>query len=459
MKKIWVKKNASVLLLSFLSVAISLSFLRESPGRSISLAVLISTLPLFYLLTENLSLSFLLFLLLALPFNITYQLPVSFEKSLVEGISVNYLIPTLSILDFGIGIFLIILIMKRRKDLKKVWKDYKYPLTFLILFLLFHNIVLRNPLVLLSSLRIFSYSLTLPILFNQWEREKEQINYKYISIILLLSVTIQGLLGLSQFHRGSSMGLNFLGESQGVAGLVGSSFVSLGGEVFLRASGTFPHPNILAGFFLLALYFAYDIAKKTEKKERLIAYLTMVFSTIFVLFTFSRITIFLFFLSICVFLLSRIYLKRKHMSFTLPLLFERFLNIFSLEDSSWIDRINLAKASFVVIKNNWILGVGSGNFVKGMEGFSPVTSRSMPLLQPVHNIFLLLFSEIGILGVFSLGYFLFEILKKNYKRVTLFGVLIFFSVFVIGMFDHYFVSLPQGEVMFLLFLFLGVISS
>lgn len=459
MKKIWVKKNASVLLLSFLSVAISLSFLRESPGRSISLAVLISTLLLFYLLTENLSLSFLLFLLLALPFNITYQLPVSFEKSLVEGISVNYLIPTLSILDFGIGIFLTILIMKRRKDLKKVWKDYKYPLTFLILFLLFHNIVLRNPAVLLSSLRIFTYSLTLPILLNQWKREKEKINYKYISIILLLSVTIQGLLGLSQFLRGSSMGLNFLGESQGVAGLVGSSFVSLGGEVFLRASGTFPHPNILAGFFLLALYFAYDIAKKTEKKERLIAYLTMVFSTIFVLFTFSRITIFLFFVSICVFLLSRIYLKRKHMSFTLPLLFERFLNIFSLEDSSWVDRINLAKASFVVIKNNWILGVGSGNFVKGMEGFSPVTSRSLPLLQPVHNIFLLLFSEIGILGVFSLGYFLFEILKKNYKRVTLFGVLIFFSVFVIGMFDHYFVSLAQGEVMFLLFLFLGVMSN
>ena len=121
--------------------------------------------------------------------------------------------------------------------------------------------------------------------------------------------------------------------------------------------------------------------------------------------------------------------------------------------------MNLAKASFVVVKQKWVSGTGLGNYVKGMEGFFPTTSRFMPLLQPVHNVFLLLVAELGVFGLSSYIYLCFEIVRRNYKKITIYGVLLVFSLLVIGMLDHYFVSLPQGQMMFFLFAFLLFIES
>ena len=459
MKKIFIKKNILLFVLLLLIIGVSLSFLGESVGRAISLAVLVSTIPLVYLFTQNLSFSLLIFLMLSIPFNITYQLPFSFEKSLVDGISVNYLIPTLSILDFGLGIFFVMVITKKSQILKEVFLKYRYSLSIFVLFLLIQNVILHNPLVILNSLRFLLYILTFLILLHLWKTEKKKVNYKFTSIILLLSVLFQGIVGLLQFFKGSSLGLNCLGESKMAAGLVGSSFVGLGEEVFLRASGTFPHPNILAGFFLLVMLFAVFLTKKLQKNQKFITYLTIFLSSIFVIFTFSRIVIFLFVLIFLVLFISKLLLKKKHLSFSLPLIFERFLNVFSKEDYSWVDRINLTKASFTVIKQNWLLGTGLGNYVKHMEDFWPTTTRSLPLLQPVHNIFLLLFSELGIFGILSYLVLLIDIFRKNYKKATLFSFLILFSLFIIGMFDHYLVSLPQGQVMFFFLIFLAIVES
>lgn len=459
MKKIFIKKNVPLFVLFFVVIGISLSFLGESAGRSLALAVLTTSLILAYLFTENLTFSLLLFLILALPFNITYQLPFGFEKSLVDGISVNYLVPTISILDMSLGIFFVIIITKKSQILKEVFREYKYPLIIFSLFLIIQNIILKNPLAILSSLRLLLYVNVFLILLKLWKMERKGVNYKFTSITLLLSVLFQGITGLLQFLKGSSLGLNFLGESQGAAGLVGSSFVGIGGEVFLRASGTFPHPNILAGFFLLSFFLAIFLTKRLQKNHKIITFFTIALSFIFTIFTFSRVVILLFFLVFIVFFLSKIFFKKENLSFSFPLIFERFLNVFSKEDSSWIDRVNLAKASFVVIKKNLFLGTGLGNYVKGMEGFFPTTSRSMPLLQPVHNIFLLLLSELGIFGFSAYIYLFWEIFRKNHKKITIYGTLILMAIFTIGMFDHYFISLPQGQIIFFLFLFLAIIES
>lgn len=459
MKKIFIKKNTILFIILFLVIGISLSFLRESVGRSISLALIISSFVVTYLFTENLSFSLLVFLLLALPFNITYQLPYSFEKSLVDGISVNYLIPTLSILDFGLGIFFLIVITKKLENLKVVFKKYWKPLFLFFSFLLIQNIILKNPIVLLSSLRTLLYVNTFLIFLDLWKKDGKKVNYKFLSILLFLVVLFQGIIGFLQFFKGSSLGLDFLGESRGVAGLVGSSFVGLGGQVFLRAGGTFSHPNVLGGFLLLALFFSIFLTKKLHKYYKIIPYLTIIFSSIFLIFTFSRSTIFLFFMTLVVLFISKVFCKKKYHSFSFLLIFERFFGIFSGDDSGWIDRVNLAKASFVVIKQKWISGTGLGNYVKGMEGFFPTTSRFMPLLQPVHNVFLLLVAELGVFGFTSYIYLFFEIARKNYKKITIYGILLILSLFIIGIFDHYFVSLPQGHMMFFLFAFLLFIES
>jgi hypothetical protein len=80
------------------------------------------------------------------------------------------------------------------------------------------------------------------------------------------------------------------------------------------------------------------------------------------------------------------------------------------------------------------------------------------LLQPVHNIFLLVAAEIGLVCLTLFMIFLW----KTYKNIRLQRILpthvlsmLFFSVLFLGMFDHYFLTLQQGRL--LLSLILGII--
>jgi len=72
----------------------------------------------------------------------------------------------------------------------------------------------------------------------------------------------------------------------------------------------------------------------------------------------------------------------------------------------------------------------------------PRSSSGILLLQPVHNVFLLILSEIGLIG-FSLFSTLLYFFFKN-REWSLRFVMGLVAVFIIGIFDHYLFSLPQG---------------
>ena len=462
------KKEFLFIVLVFLFfLAISPVLLRESPLKTFVIFLsLISWLGLF-IYTKNILLSSILYIFLVLPFNITLQLPLSVEifnteillaDPFVEGIYVNYLVPTLSILDLGIVLALgSVLITKGFSFYKDIFKNIKNGLVLLLGFLIIQNILLSNFNSLLFSFRLFSLILLFLSLLKIAKEEKldKALKKKLVNsviVILLSNVLIQGLIGVAQFKRGSSLGIYFLGESNIVSGMMGSSFVELSGQVFLRAYGTFPHPNVLGGFLLLAIFFGIDI----YKRKKILGSLLIAISFLSIMFTFSRISILLAVVVILFFLSKEILFKNKsllNISFS-PLLMERFQNLFSSGDRSWSERLELVKASFRVIKENWLIGIGGGNFVKGMEGMIPRTSNGLLLTQPVHNIFLLYISEFGILGFILIGYVLFYGIVENFKKVSLYGLLILFVIILIGFFDHYLVSLPQGMVIFFSFLYL-----
>lgn len=452
-----------------LFLASSPILLNESPLKS--LVIFLSLILWFglFIYTKNILLSSLLYIFLVLPFNLTLQLPLYVEifntgallaQPFVEGVYVNYLVPTLSILDLGIILSLgSILITKGFSFYKLLFKNLKNGLLFLLVFLFVQNIILLDINSLLFSLRLFSLILLFLSLLEIKKREvlDETIKKRVLNVgsgILLTNVLIQGILGVVQFKRGSSLGINFLGESEIISGMMGSSFVELSGQVFLRAYGTFPHPNVLGGFLLLAIF----VGMYLYKREKIIGSLLIMLSSLFMVFTFSRISLLLAMVVIFVFIAKEVLFKRGRFLLSIsfpPLLMERFQNLFNSGDRSWSERVDLIKASFMVIKENWLLGIGGGNFVKGMEGMVPRTSRGILLTQPVHNIFLLCISEFGILGFVLIFYVLFYGIVKNIKRITLYGILILFVIIVIGFFDHYLFSLPQGMVIFFLFLFLS----
>jgi len=445
-----------------LGILLSLLFCSENSGRLIVILLSFVFLLFSYFFTKNLLLSSLLYIFLILPINITFQLPQSVQlfgnniqlsNPYVDGVYVNYLVPTLSFLDLGSVLFLSSSFLQNGgKKFVEILKKYGIVLPLFVVFLFLQSIFLKNSLSILNSVRLILYILTFLSLIDFFKEGKKKYA-KTILLVSIISVLIQGIVGIMQFRNGSSLGLSFLGESQVVSGMQGSSFVTLGGEVFLRAYGTFPHPNLFAGYLLFNILLALSFLNTKRKELKLLSSVLLLCSFVPLLFTFSRISIFLSVVVLIVYFGKNI-LKGKLLVFSLPLFLERFTNLFSSGDTSWEDRINLAKSSIAIIKENWLSGIGMGNFVKGMEGVAPRSVNSVLLLQPVHNFFLLVFSELGVVGFGLYLWLLVSVCKKNIVKFTLFSVLVLICIFVLISFDHYTVSLPQGIMLFFFLLLL-----
>ena len=379
-----------------------------------------------------------LFLLALLPFNITLQQP-NFNVY-IQGLSSNYIVPTLSIIDAFV--FLILLFSFKEKKLEKNTRIF---FTVFFLFLTTKAFLDNNLLSTLLIYRMFFYALAITYVVKYFPFKK---NLKTISPILFISILIQSLIGFLQFHYGHSLGLHFLGESNLVKGMLGTSFINLNEILFLRAYGTFPHPNILAGFCLSVLFFSTAYIKK----ER-INVITAVLTTILIFLTFSRVVILLaVFLWIGFFLfhIKECFEKKKSIKlFTIyPIFLTRFLNLFFGNDGSFTDRIELLKTSREILRNYPYFGIGVGNFVRGIDYYPVYTAGGFLLLQPVHNVFLLILAEYGMVFGIPLIALILTILIKAFLRGNLlikYGV---FSILVIASFDHYLITLPQGLLLF-----------
>ena len=460
MKKFVNKKNLFVLVIVLLAT-IFLSFLiKESVERTIFIFLTLFIWLSIFLYTKDLVLSSLLYILIVLPFNVTMQLPLTveifntqilFPPPFVNGIYVNYLVPTISIIDISIILFLLsLLIQKGLSFYWEIFKNIKNGLFIFLLYLIIQNIFLSNLLNTFNSFRIFFYLLAI-ISSVIYYKEKNLRKLLFpASFIFFLNVLVQGVIGLTQVLRGASLGLKFLGESQVVSGMQGSSFITLGGRAFLRAYGTFSHPNVFAGFLILAILIGIACSRKFSG----LGISLIILSFCFLLLTFSRSALLLGLLILIILLVRGVYKARSEMFSITPLLFlERFGNLLEGGDSSWTERVALFKASMEVIKENFLLGTGVGNFVRAMGDYSPRTSRGILLLQPVHNIFVLTFAELGIFGFLGFFYILVRTFLENVKKVTYFKVAVLLSILIIGFWDHYLFSLPQGLAIFM-FLYL-----
>jgi O-antigen ligase len=105
-----------------------------------------------------------------------------------------------------------------------------------------------------------------------------------------------------------------------------------------------------------------------------------------------------------------------------------------------IERIKLANVSAIIFSDNYLFGIGLGNFINSLFDLYP--KYTSWLLQPVHNIFLLILTETGLYGlIFSFVLFTKIIYKSLQNKYLLIGVLI---IMISGMFDHYHLTLQQN---------------
>ena len=387
---------------------------------------------------------FFLFLLL-LPSQLGKHFFLDF--SYLSGVRVDYLAPTVYLTD--IIVFLLTVV-----NLKIILKFFKNKKVLLSLLLLVINIWLsRLPVI---SFYWFIKIIEFLIIFSLAKKILVTLKEKYILVALLISGSFELFLSLIQLiNKHSVQGVfYYFGERLLSLSTPGVAKATIQGVEFLRPYGTFSHPNSLAGFFLL-LYFLVLTYKKFNRYLAL-KYLFLFISSILVFISFSKVAIVSFLiLTTCYLILNtKLSCRLCKIARVLVLFIVSLIILSAATDPLTVNkRIELMKNSVTIILRYPVQGVGLGSYLIEQAKFS---SRFYLFFnQPVHNIFLLFISEMGlIIGGFLLYRLIDQLIQR---RLTKGQWLLIFVIIFTGFFDHYWLTLQQNFL--LMGLVMGVILS
>lgn len=403
----------------------------------------------FWLLNQknNPALFFFYLLILFLPLQVGKHFWP--KQAFVYGLRIDYLSPTLYLTDILILIILIDVFIRKVKN-RNLFKSLASRSTKIIvaisLLLLASALFSKNQVVAIYGIIKFLEFLFLALFIAKKIRPHSTMYF-----LMAVSVTYEGLIAIMQFINQRSLGgiFYYFGERTFTGQTPGIANASLGGELILRAYGTFSHPNVLAGF--LVIFMSVILANMVKKnKFQFIQWLSIIIGSIALFLTLSRIAIILWLVAIFLILITK-YKLNKIIILLIPLilgvfflspLYLRFVNL-TLGNESISNRIILIDASIKMFNKSPLLGVGLNNFIVNIPEVIKITSTS--LLQPVHNIYLLILSEVGLFGIIvflGLLYFSFKSVSKN-SPFFLSLVLIL----ILGIFDHYFLTLQQGQLL------------
>lgn len=298
------------------------------------------------------------------------------------------------------------------------------------------------------------------------------LNFKKLSWSLMMAGLLQSGLAITQFLNQSVAANKYLGMAAHLPLETTASVIEINGHRWLRSYGSFSHPNILGGFLALSLVVAiYFYLKNKSSRRNFVGLMTIFIITMGLFFSFSRsawLAIFLalipllgvyglkrytkktiqllMYLSLVMFILMAIYS---------PIIFTRLSFSERLEIRSLDRRIAAMAEAKEIIYDHLIVGVGLGNY----SHYLIIANPGVPgwSYQPVHNIYMLILAELGILG-FSLFMILVwrsliaSLNKLNQNPVYFSWLLI---ILVIGFLDHYFWTSYQGITLFTLVLLIA----
>jgi len=293
---------------------------------------------------------------------------------------------------------------------------------------------------------------------------------------------------------------------------------------FLRPYATFPHPNVLGGFlavtlpliifnnmtplfnkFLLSqrvkrLSFVDPLrlseaskakpwAQRTIRSLKIFWTITIILGCLALILTFSRSSWMAGIIGLSAVLLLH-FKSVKNYPFAcfaktsvMRVVFVAFVGLVGLffvlpylktltpDSESIFVRNELAGASLSIWKTSPIIGVGLGNFLVELPKYYP--HRDIFFLQPVHNIYLLILTETGTIGVAFCLFFLWK-LYKHITRKRLFdiclpalsscrrqvqaGHLSFVILLLLGAADHYPLTLQQGQLLLTILMSFNLLS-
>lgn len=375
--------------------------------------------------------------------------------SFVRGARIDYLSPTVYLTDLIVLLILALFFVKNKTNL-----NLKKQKVFVLGLIVFQNIVfsIRPTLTLYYWLRV----LVLVMLFVVFKSYKSQSKQLFWPIFF--SQVYSFLIGSAQFLKQTSLNGFFywLGERPLSLATPGVAKEVVFNKVYLPAYATFSHPNSFAGFLglsFIVLLFLFNKSKLNfyKKTAMVVSFVITVFG---VLMTGSVVAVFaLILVGVARLALYRIKVKKNQLIFLKTLifsslvlvLFDHLILSFLPKSSSVIRRLNLNKVAFMALLKNPFFGVGIFNFIPFS---STQTTLVKTWLQPVHNVFYLIFSEIGLVGLLAVGW-CYRSLKKSFFKKDYAWLLGLVFVLFTSSFDHYWLTLQQNRILLILFLSLA----
>lgn len=372
---------------------------------------------------------------------------------------------------FLLGAFLLWAVSMWRREGKSQFTFGNH--IFALIFLLFLGALTLEVLFaqdkLLHLLNVFRFSelfLLYLMLVNRLLRPRTVI------FCFLGAMALQAVIAIYQYILQSSLGLRILGEPLASVSTLGVAKIDLAGGKILRAFGTFAHANILGGAMLMALMLTFPYLRK----QPWFSIPLILLLSVALLFSFSRSALFGFVAAGFVYF-SVIEKKIPFQKIILALSLVLFAIVaLGLEHIVWqrllFEDVQSAqeRTVYLDVSKSMILkeplGVGIGGFTLQMQNYSDLKLAPW-LFQPVHNAYFLIANEGGVLAgllfLALLGYLFYLLVaafsrsKNNeQKQYFAFYISLLTGIGIISVFDHYFFSLYQGQV--LLFLFLGLAS-
>lgn len=373
-----------------------------------------------------------------------------FPWSFVWGRRIDYWAPTIFFTDIIIWILILIaFFLNFRIKIKKIY--------FLYIGLILANIIFS----INREVSIYKWLKVIEFLFFTLSLIKYKSNLKnlffYPALVSLLTTCLLSILQV--VNEGSLGGIWYwLGERFMTINTNGVSLSNFFGKEIIRPYAFFPHPNVLASFLVLYAFLAfYTIPSKFKKFYPLFLIpvsLVFVLSNsqascialiLAVLFSFKK------------FLFNKLYFYGAiFLSLLSPVISSLLLVYGKLPLSTEIKTrmITLVFGGMLFSKNP-IFGSGLGTALFDNRDYSVslITNHfQFPFIwfQPIHNIFVLLLTELGIFGFILIFYFSFiKIINSTVNQISIFTL-----TYILGtsLFDHYWATLQQGSLLIVLVL-------
>jgi O-antigen ligase len=315
-----------------------------------------------------------------------------------------------------------------------------------------------------SMLALYHYIiLVFGILLFYVVKNTDFVKAKQVIRYFIVGLIAPSLLAIWQFFTQSTFASKYFGLAYHASNILGDSVIETSAGRFLRAYGSFDHPNILGGIMVIGLILSLysSLRKEINRNERLFYLISFSIFYLALLVSFSRAAWFALLVSmpfilfnawrrgkfqkklIALFIILLVGISVAVINPSRDLFLGRTQTDSRLEIKSIDERELYLEQAKKVIAQNTFMGTGVGNYILELQKIIP--GQASWYYQPVHNYWLLALAEIGVFGLIAIILFWLAIFKLGLKN-GLWPIVLALGIF--SLIDHWLWTQNLGILVF-----------